>query len=35
VITARRAWLRPEDVLNTRRYDELRPLLRRNRAKRS
>jgi len=33
VVTARRAWLRPEDVLNTRRYDDLVPLLRRNRAK--
>ena len=32
VITARRAWLRPEDVLNTRPYDELRSLLRRNRV---
>jgi len=34
VVTARRAWLTPEDVLNTRRYDELLPLLRRNRATR-
>src|SRR5205823_2818581 len=34
VVTARRGWLRPEDVLNTRRYDDLLPLLRRNRAKR-
>jgi DNA polymerase (family 10) len=34
VITARRAWLRPEDVLNTRPYDELRSLLRRNRSNR-
>jgi DNA polymerase (family 10) len=34
VVTARRAWLRPEDVLNTRRYDELLPLLRRNRGTR-
>jgi DNA polymerase (family 10) len=34
VVTARRAWLSPDDVLNTRRYDELLPLLRRNRAKR-
>ena len=32
VITARRAWLRPEDVLNTRPFDELRASLRRHRA---
>lgn len=34
VVTARRGWLRPQDVLNTRRYDDLLPLLRRNRATR-
>ena len=31
VLVARRAWTTPDDVLNTRRLDELRPLLRRNR----
>jgi DNA polymerase (family 10) len=30
VVTARRAWLRPEDVLNTRSFEGLRPLLRRH-----
>ena len=30
---ARRAWASPEDVLNTRSLEELRPLLRRNRAR--
>jgi DNA polymerase (family 10) len=34
VVTARRAWLRPDDVLNTRPYEDLVPVLRRNRAKR-
>ena len=32
VQTARRAWLSPDDVLNTRTIDALRPLLRRNRT---
>jgi DNA polymerase (family 10) len=32
VITARRAWLRPEDVLNTRPFDEFRGLLRGHRS---
>jgi DNA polymerase (family 10) len=31
ILVARRAWLRPEDVLNTRPFDELRARLRRNR----
>ncbi|MQA31271.1 MAG: DNA polymerase/3'-5' exonuclease PolX [Luteitalea sp.] len=31
VVTARRAWLRPEDVLNTRPFDEMRSSLRRRR----
>ena len=31
VLVARRAWLQPDDVLNTRPFDELRALLRRNR----
>lgn len=30
VVTARRGWLTPTDVLNTRPFDEFRPLLRRN-----
>ena len=30
---ARRAWASPEDVLNTRGIEELRPLLRRNRKR--
>jgi DNA polymerase (family 10) len=33
VQVARRAWLRPDDVLNTRPLEELRPLLRRNRSR--
>lgn len=33
VLVARRAWLRPEDVLNTRPVEEMRTLLRRNRAR--
>jgi DNA polymerase (family X) len=32
IVTARRAWLRQEDVLNTRRFDELRASLRRRRS---
>jgi DNA polymerase (family 10) len=32
VVTARRAWLRPEDVLNTRTFEELPSLLRRHRS---
>ncbi len=34
VQVARRAWLSPEAVLNTRSFEELRPLLRRNRSNR-
>jgi DNA polymerase (family 10) len=33
VLVARRAWLRPEDVLNTRPFDELKASLRRNRRR--
>ena len=33
VHVARRAWLRPDDVLNARPLEELRPLLRRNRPR--
>ena len=33
VQVARRAWLQPEDVLNTRPLEELRPRLRRNRSR--
>jgi DNA polymerase (family X) len=32
VMVARRAWLRPEDVLNTRPYDAFRAALRRHRS---
>jgi DNA polymerase (family 10) len=32
VQVARRAWVQPDDVLNTRQLEDLRPLLRRNRA---